>query len=464
MNTATRPDAESQQQNVPPSDRQAEIKLLGALLIDNSYINCIADKVTSKDFYDPKNAIVFDAIVALHSEPAPSDLVTVTDKLITLGQLDKIGGRAYLIELTDDVYSAANCEHYAQIVHEKSLYRQIMKLGQEVYDKAKRQDGEPDELLQRIDVATLKIANQQTSDDSGTMLEMGSRFITNLDEIMDSREHPEIKDKWIRFGLTDLDRLLFRLEPGKTAIIAAPPGVGKTTLSLQLANRASKYGIATAYFLCEDPAQAFQTIVSWHTGIPGNSIRTGDLTDHQYKQIMESVPIVQQGLIHFEDISSNPTAHEIKRRLTRLLKQYDNIGLIVVDYIQLMHAIGRHHDNRNSELTEVSRHLSLLSAEMHLPEVICSQLSREQAKEKRPPELRDLRDSGSLEQDARLVVMLWTPWLVFTEDKFRSQYPENEAHAYVRKQNAGPTGAVKVVWNPNMVRFENIAQPWRGQA
>jgi replicative DNA helicase len=165
---------QSEQRNIPPSDRQAEVSLLGALLIDNSYLEPVAAIVSAEDFYDRRHRIVFDAIVALVSESTPADLVTVTDKLITTGQLDKIGGRAYLIELTDDVYSAANCEHHAEIVHQKYLYRQLMKLGQEVYTRAHKQEGEPAELLQHIDSTTLKIANQQLNDDAGTMMGNGN--------------------------------------------------------------------------------------------------------------------------------------------------------------------------------------------------------------------------------------------------------------------------------------------------
>jgi replicative DNA helicase len=225
----------------------------------------------------------------------------------------------------------------------------------------------------------------------------------------------------------------------------------------------SDNGVSSAFFLTEDPAQAFQTMLCWETGIPHWNIRTGDLSDHQYRQVIESVSRLQDGLIHFENIVDNPTPHEVKRRATQLVKQH-NIGLIVVDYVQLMEVVGKGYDNANARLSEISRQLSLMAGQLHVPVVVCSQLSRDSVKNQRAPELYDLRDSGSLEQDARWVIMLWHPYKVFIDDKGKITYPPDEAHIYVRKQNSGPTGMAKTYWHENMVRFENITQPWRTQA
>ncbi|MCK9568879.1 replicative DNA helicase [Candidatus Pacearchaeota archaeon] len=434
------------EQLTPPHDRQAEVSLLGSLLIDNSYTDNVAEKITDDCFYDKRHRIVWQAIKELAIENTPQDLVTVTDRLIAKQQLDGIGGRAYLIELTDDVYSAANCERYAEIIREKYLLRLLMNMARTTYDKASRQDGTPAELVAAIELELLKTANLEQAAEILTFQDAGLLFLKRLDEVYEARNHPEIMKTWITTGLYDLDKLIFRLEPGTVTLLAGAPGDGKTSLSIGICDDLDQRGVPTGFVSLEmKDEELVGRFMCRKTGIDHDALRRGTLSDYQYEQVCR-FNFTDSKIVEKYFTGGSPLA--VRSTIRRMVRQY-GIKLAVVDYVQKMNLNVGDVGNRNEELSKVSAIITDTAKECAIPIILPSQMNKQfvQRADKRPI-LTDIRDCGSLAADAHNVFFIWHPYR-------HGQGEQNVAEIVVAKQRSGPVGIAQVYWDAARASFRS---------
>ena len=441
---------------VPPQDRHAEVSLLGALLIDNSYIPNVCTVINSEDFYDRRHRVVFEAIVALFEQNTPADLVTVTDKLITLSQLDNIGGRAYLIELTDDVYSAANCERYAEIIKEKSILRRLMNLASNIYSKAQRQEGEVKELLDEVESRVFEISTRRSDKGYQQIKDLLPATFSKMEEL----EKLKGQVTGLATGLTDLDVLTAGMHGGEFIVVAGRPGMGKTAFALRIVeNVAVEQSKPVVIFSLEmSSEQIVQRLLASRARVDSHRLRTGRLRDHEWTNLNIAAGPLAESPIYLDD-SATMTVWDLRTK-ARLLKSQFDIGLVVVDYLQLMNA-GERIENRQQEISLISRSLKALSKELNVPVIACSQLSRQvetRGGEKRPI-LADLRESGAIEQDADVVMFVYRPSAYKLSEEERAEMKgtdeEKLAEIIVAKQRNGPTGTIKLTFIDEYIRFEN---------
>lgn len=441
----------------PPNDTDAEKALLGSILTDNRALDAAAAIVSPSDFYDWKHRTIFEVMIKMWEQNEPIDIVTLTNKLIVSEQLNNVGGRAYLVELQEDVYSAANADRYAQIIQEKSSLRQLIAAAMDINSRAMTEE-DPKELIESADRAFFQIACRGKASDIRTQGEVARSFMSSIDETVEARLKPEIQKRWLRTGLVELDSKLFRLDSALMTIIAARPGDGKTVLSLQICDWLDRCGIPTAFESCEMPEeQMLLRLVTNKSEIPMWKIRTGDLTDGELARVYQEAARYGSGecKLHIDHIKGKKTPFEIRRRLRFFKREFD-IKLAVIDYVQLLSAPGHRWGTRNEELTFISSFLMETASELGIHLINVSQMSRpDKGRPEREPQLEDLRDCGGLEQDANNVLFIYHP---YRHSKDRIEFPENYAHLILRKQRQGPIGRVKVFWDAEHVRFNSMME------
>lgn len=432
------------------------MSLLGALLIDNSYIPNACTIITRDDFYDRRHQIVFDAIVALFEQNVPADLVTVTDKLVTLMQLENIGGRGYLVELTEDVYTAANCERYAEIVREKSILRKLMHLTSTIFTKAQRQEGEVRDLLDEAESKIFEISTHRTDKGFELIKDLLPATFNKMEEL----EKLKGQVSGLATGFSYLDEITAGMHPGEFIVIAGRPGMGKTAFALRIIeNVAVELGKGCAIFSLEmSSEQIVQRLLSSRARVGSHRLRTGRLRDHEWTNLNIAAGPLAESPIYIDD-SATMTIWDLRTKARLLRSQYD-IGLVVVDYLQLMNS-GERSENRQQEISLISRSLKGLAKELDIPVIACSQLSRlveTRGGEKRPI-LADLRESGAIEQDADVVMFVYrsAAYKLSTEEReaLKGTEEENLAEIIIAKQRNGPTGTIKLTFLDEFIRFEN---------
>lgn len=443
-------------EKVPPHDRQAEISLLGALLLDNAYIPTVCSIISDTDFYDKRHSLVFDAIRELFEQNVPADLVTVTDKLITNKNLDEIGGRAYLVELTEDVYSSANSERYATIVREKSILRRLMQVTSMIYNQAQRMEGEVRDLLDTAEARIFELSTMKPEKGVESIKTLLPTTFRKLEEM------PQLQGQvtGLATGFTKLDEMTSGLHEGELVIVAGRPGMGKTAFGLRIVeNVAVEQAKACAIFSLEmSSEQLVQRLLCSRAKVSSHRLRTGRLRDAEWTNLNYAVGPLSESPIFLDD-SASLSIWDLRTRARMLKSQYD-IQLVMVDYLQLMTAHDRT-ENRQQEISLISRSLKGLAKELAIPVIACSQLSRlveTRGGEKRPI-LADLRESGAIEQDADIVMFVYRPaaYKLSTEEReaIRGTEEENLAEIIVAKQRNGPTGTIKLTFLDDCIRFEN---------
>ncbi len=377
-----------------PHDLTAEKALLGALCIDSDYVDAAAAIVAPRDFFEKRHETIFSAIMALSEANETVDIVTLTNRLVETGQLEAVGGRAYLVELQEGIYSAANCERYAEIVQEKSLLRKLMRTSAEIYQRS-QSSSDPKDILEYADRRLFEITAGFRDSDIRTQSEIAKSLIASIDETIEAREQPEIRQRWLRTGITELDNMLFRLDPGLMTIVAARPGDGKTALALEICDWLDRCGIASAFVSEEMPEeQLLLRLVSSKTEVPMWKIRSGELDDRELAKVYAALGEYGSGAckLHITHPRGNRTPFEVRRRLRKLQREF-NIKLGVVDYVQQLNAPGRKWDKRTDELSFISNFLCETADELGIHLIVCSQMSRpEKGKPEREPLLEDLRD------------------------------------------------------------------------
>jgi len=433
---------------VPPQDVIAEQSVLGAMLLSKPAIDPTSEILEARDFYRPAHELVFATIVDLANRGEPADAVTVSRELQRRGDLGRVGGAPYLHTLVETVPNVASAEYYATIVHEKAVLRRLIEVGNRISALGWAETGELESLVDTAQKEVMAVDSATGVDDYRSVAEL-------LGETLDEIEAIQARDGdmvGLPSGFDELDRITTGFRPGQMIVVAARPGVGKSTLGLDLCREASiRQSVPSAIFSLEmTRAEISMRLLSAEAKVPINHLRGGGMSDADWNSISRAMPRVQRGPILIDD-SPNLTMPEIRSKARRMKKEH-NIGLIVIDYLQLMSS-GKRVENRQVEVSEFSRQIKLLAKELELPVVAISQLNRasEQAGDKKP-QLSQLRESGSIEQDADIVILLNRP------DMHGESEREGEADLIVAKNRSGPThGGIAVAFQGRYSRFAPMA-------
>jgi replicative DNA helicase len=433
----------------PPQDMDAEQCVLGAMMMSKDAIADVVETLRGADFYRPAHEQIYNAITELYGRGEPVDAITVSALLSKRGELIKIGGGPYLHTLLASVPVAANAGYYATIVREKAILRRLADASIRIGQMSYAAEGDADEIVDRAQAEVYSVTDRRASEDYKPLSELMQPTLDEMEAI--SSRSGNLAG--VPTGFADLDDLTNGLHPGQMVIIAARPGVGKSTLALDLARSASiKHGLTSVIFSLEmSQIEITMRLLSAEASIPLSHIRGGRMSDDDWTRVAAKMGQVSEAPMFIDD-SPNLTMMEIRAKARRLKQRHD-LKLVVIDYIQLMTS-GKKVESRQLEVSEFSRQLKLLAKELDLPVVALSQLNRgpEQRNDKRPM-LSDLRESGSLEQDADLVILLNRPDL-YDKDSERA----GEADFDVAKHRNGPTKLITVAFQGHYSRFTDMLQ------
>jgi len=448
--TVTFPTAvRSESLKVPPHSLEAEQAVIGGLLLDNRAWELIADRISENDFYRADHRLLFNAIFVLESRSQPFDAVTLSEWLEQNQQLEEAGGLAYLGSLARDTPSAANIVAYADIVRERSVLRQLIAVGTDISRRGFQPEGrESRELLEEAEKQVFAIADQEMRSRGG--FQDIKSLLTKTVERIDHLFETEGAVTGIATGFDKFDEMTTGLQPGDLVIVAGRPSMGKTTFAMNIAeNAAIGQKEAVAVFSMEMPGeQLAMRMISSLGRIDQHHIRTGQLTDEDWPRITSAVHMLSEAKIFVDDTPAMSPG-EIRAKARRLKRKH-GLGLIVVDYMQLMQVPGSS-ENRATEISEISRGLKALAKELHVPVVALSQLNRslEQRPDKRPI-MSDLRESGAIEQDADLIVF------IYRDEVYNEDSPQKgTAEIIISKQRNGPIGKSMLTFLGKYTRFEN---------
>jgi len=448
-------DTRTQALRVPPHSMQAEQSVIGGLMLDNGAWDQVADRVTTLDFYRREHQLIYTAIANLAEHSKPFDVVTVTEELERLEQLEEAGGLVYLGTLANETPSAANIRTYADIVREHSVVRQLISVGTEIADSGYRPEGRTSiELLDEAERKVFEIAEQKTRGGSG--FQPTKHLVTLALERIETLYQSDEPITGLSTGFSDFDQMTSGLQPADLIIIAGRPSMGKTTFAMNVAeNAAIKTRKPVAVFSMEMPGDSLAMRMLSSLGrVDQHRVRTGKLLDDEWPRLTSAVSLLAEAPIHIDDTPAlSPT--DLRARARRLKRECNGeLGLIVIDYLQLMQAPGSG-ENRATEISAISRGLKSLAKELNVPVIALSQLNRnlEQRPNKRPV-MSDLRESGSIEQDADLVVF------IYRDEVYNENVPEEEkgkAEIIIGKQRNGPIGTVTLTFLGQYTKFENYA-------
>ncbi|KTD21398.1 Replicative DNA helicase [Legionella lansingensis] len=437
---------------LPPHSVEAEQSILGGLMLDNQVWDTISLKLCEADFYRIEHRVLYHAIVELARKDQPFDVVTLLDILKSNNQLDDAGGETYLFELANNTPSVANISAYADIVREKSVQRQLISVANDIADSAYNPMGrEVTELLDYAETKVFAIA-EQTGGDGGP--EGIKSILVKTVEKIDALYHNGNAITGLATGLTDFDEKTSGLQPSDLIIVAGRPSMGKTTLVMNMAEHAAiNANKPVLVFSMEMPADSLAMRMMSSLGrIDQHRLRTGKLEDDDWPRVTSAVHLLSEAPLFIDDTAALSPA-EMRARSRRLAKEHGQLGLVVVDYLQLMKVPGFKADNRTAEISEISRSLKSLAKELEVPVIALSQLNRslEQRQDKRPV-MSDLRESGAIEQDADLICF------IYRDEVYNEDSPDKgTAELIIAKQRNGPIGKVKVAFLGKYTRFEDLA-------
>jgi replicative DNA helicase len=436
---------------VPPHDLDAEQSLLGAMLLSRDAIAATTEAaISGDDFYKPAHGHVFDAVLSLYNRGEPVDAVTVADVLRRNELLDAIGGPALLVTLQAGTPATTSAAHYAKIVEELSLLRRLISVAGEISESAFNAGGDVAGTIDRAESMVYEVAQRRVTD---SMAKIEALLNENLNRLEALYERGE-SITGVPTGFTDLDELLAGFQPSNLVVIGARPSMGKTSFSLGLATHAAVEARKPVLVFSLEMGQleVSQRILCAEARVDSSRVRTGKLTDADWGKISNAVGRIADAPIYIDD-NANITVMDIRAKSRRLRSQLGDLGLIIIDYVQLM--TGRHGaESRQVEVSEISRNLKILARELETPVVALAQLNRslEQRADKRPM-LSDLRESGSLEQDADIVMFLYRDEVYDPESQDRGT-----AEVIVSKHRNGPVGKVRLAWLDHYTKFANMAR------
>ncbi len=449
-------DAQLDQIKLPPHSVEAEQSVLGGLLLEASALDKITDLVNDDDFYRQEHRLIFRQITRLSEQAKPVDVITVAEALEIAGELDKVGGLPYLGGLAQNVPSAANIRRYGEIVRERSIMRKLAEVGSDIASSAYNPTGrDAAQLLDEAESKVFEIAEAGSKGKQGfvAMPPLLTEVVERI-ETLYGRDNPS-DITGTATGFTDLDRMTSGLQPGDLVIIAGRPSMGKTALAINIAeNVAMDSKLPVAIFSMEMGATQLAMRMLGSVGkLNQQDLRTGRLQDDDWGRLTHALGKLNDAPIHIDE-SAALSALDLRARSRRLHRQSNGLGLIVVDYLQLMSSnVGKASENRATEISEISRSLKALAKELQVPVIALSQLNRslEQRPNKRPV-MSDLRESGAIEQDADLILF------IYRDEVYNTDSPDKgKAEIIIGKQRNGPIGMVALAFRGEYTRFDNLA-------
>jgi replicative DNA helicase len=433
---------------IPPQNLDAEKSLLGAVLIDEETLADISEHVTEKDFYEKRHSTIFNAMMSLYEKHKPVDLLTLTDELKRKKELDIVGGSAYLTDLTNYVPTSAHAEAYAELVAQKAIRRRLIKASSEISELGYNEETTTQELLEKAEAELFSVSDQSLKQDIVSIESILTESFDRMEEL--HRNKGALRG--VRTGYRDLDTMTAGLQRSDLIILASRPAMGKTTLVTNLA-----YNIATVakqpvlFFSLEmSKEQLVDRMLADASGVDAWNIRTGNLSDDDFSKLSEAMGELAEAQIFIDD---TPGLSVLEMRTkARRANHEQPLGLVIVDYLQLMQGNGRDNGNRVQEVGEISRGLKLIARELNVPVIALSQLSRSvESRSPQIPQLADLRESGSIEQDADIVMFIYREAYYNPETE-----RENITDLYIAKHRNGPTGKIELYFHPERLRFTSL--------
>ena len=439
-------------ERTPPQDVLAEQSVLGGMLLSKDAISEVVEILRERDFYRPAHELIYDAILDLYSRGEPADPVTVSAELTKRGDLVRAGGAPYLHTLISSVPTAANASYYAKIIRERAIMRRLVEAGTKIVQLGYTTEGEVDDAVNQAQAEVHAVTERRAAEDYIQLSELLPAAFDEIEKISSG-----VVGEGVKTGFKDLDALTHGFHAGNMIVLAARPAVGKSTLGLDIARYASIHkGDTSVIFSLEmSRSEITMRMLSAEARVPLNNIRSGALSDEEWARMARRMGEISEAPLFIDD-SPNLSLMEIRAKARRL-KQRHNLKLIVIDYLQLMTS-GKRVENRQQEVSEFSRQLKLLAKELNVPVVAISQLNRspEQRSDKKPM-LSDLRESGSIEQDADVVILL------HRDDLYDQQARSGEADLIVAKHRNGPTRTITVSAQLHFARFTDMAPTYSSQ-
>ena len=436
---------------VPPQNIDAERSVLGALMLDKDAIIKVANLMRVGDFYKDDHNLIYEAMLELYEKREPIDVLSLSNRLEEKGQLEKIEGSSYLTGLVNSVPSSSNVEHYAKVVQKKSTLRKLIAVSSEITDLGYKEEEDVEKVLDTAEQKLFGVSQKYIKQDFVPIKSILETAFNRIDELHKGGN----KLRGIPSGFPDLDNILAGFQKSDLIIIAARPSLGKTTLALDLARLiATQQKLPVGIFSLEMSSdQLIDRMLSAESGVDLWRLRTGRLKsgegDDDFQRIGEAMGVLSEAPIFIDDAGS-ANVMEI-RTMARRLQAEQNAGLIIIDYLQLMEGRGGG-DNRVNEISEISRSLKQLAKELNIPIIAISQLSRAvESRSPQIPKLSDLRESGSIEQDADIVMFL------YREDREKPDTPnKNIVDVYISKHRNGPIGKISLYFNENLTTFKSL--------
>ncbi|MBQ4832139.1 replicative DNA helicase [Pseudoalteromonas sp. MMG010] len=451
-----KPDKQVDTLKVPPHSIEAEQSVLGGLMLDNQAFDRVAERVVSQDFYTRTHKLIFEAMTALAEIGDPIDLITISENLEKNDQLAGIGGFAYLAEIAKNTPSAANIDAYADIVRERAVVREMIGVANEIAEAGFNPEGRTShELLDLAESRVFKIAEQRTKSSEGPQ-SIHNILEKTIDKIEELYSQPQDGVTGVSTGYADLDKMTTGLQPSDLIIVAARPSMGKTTFAMNLAEHAAMtQDKPVLIYSLEMPSEQIMMRMLASLGrINQTKVRTGQLDDDDWARLSSTMGLLMDKGKMYVDDASGLTPTDVRSRARRIARDHGGISMIMVDYLQLMR-VPSLSDNRTLEIAEISRSLKALAKELQCPVVALSQLNRtlEQRADKRPIN-SDLRESGSIEQDADLIMF------IYRDEVYNEESTEKGiAEIIIGKQRNGPIGKVRLTFQGQFSRFDNYAGP-----
>ena len=433
---------------VPPHDEDAEQAVLGSMLTDNDAVMAAVEVLKEDAFYREDNKIIYQAILNLYSKSEPIDIITLKDELESMGKFEQVGGFEYLASLPDKVPTTANVQKYIKIVEEKSVLRNLIKTANEIIELGYNPTEDVEDIMDGAEKKIFDIMQRKSQKGYESIKDILVDSFTELQELYNKKQHIT----GVATGFADLDNKTAGFHKSELILIAARPAMGKTAFALNIAtNAAVGNNTPVVVFSLEmSKEQCANRILCAQAMVDSGKVQRGDITDEEWSKLAIASGELSESAGIFIDDTPGITVSEIRAKC-RKLKLEKNIGLIVIDYLQLINGSGKA-SSREQEIAEISRSLKILAKEIDVPVIALSQLSR--APEARPdhrPMLQDLRESGSIEQDADMVLF------IYRDDYYNPQGEQtNIAEIIIAKNRSGSTGPVELLWMPNYTKFVNL--------
>ena len=435
---------------VPPHDVEAEQAIIGSMLTDRDAVISAIEILRPDDFYREDNKTIYEAILNLYNRSEPIDIITVRAELEAMGKIDNVGGLEYLAELPEKVPTTANAMKYIKIVEEKSSLRKLIKTANEIIELGFNPTEDVDDIMEGAEKKIFNIMQDKEQKGYSPLKDVLVESFTKLEELYNRKQHIT----GVPSGFTDLDFKTAGFHGSELILIAARPAMGKTAFALNIAtNAALRAKVPVAVFSLEmSKEQLVNRILCSESMVDSNKVRTGKLEENDWTKLAETIGPLSEAEMYIDD-TPGINIMEIRAKC-RKLKIEKNIGLVVIDYLQLIQGTGRRGGSREQEISEISRSLKILAKELDVPVIALSQLSR--AAEQRPdhrPMLSDLRESGAIEQDADIVMFLY-------RDDYYNPDTEKKgvAEVIIAKHRGGSTGTIELVWLGSYTKFVNIAK------